>query len=659
MCGIVGIVALRESSLDGRSFSKGLNTLISGAERRGKDASGYIFASKSLTTYEKFPSRLSDYKTLILGKAGPLWRLVNNSESFALFLHSRMETHGSGAKSENNHPIIRANRSLLHNGIILNHKELDSWTKKQRLSETDSESFLMVLEHLTEVYPEMSTKDLFDLATSLVEGANTFVLFDNLTKEIFLSSSNGSLYLHQTTDFLIFASEKLVGSRCMEEILPNTSSEIVIQVTSKLHFRIDLSNTSFEQYSPSLRPGMPKVRDLGRNNNEPRNATLRNAKGIWLRLQQIVDSNIAQVSRCRLCLLPENYPGLAIEPDGNCNFCRDFQTIVPPSDHDKSIDLKRKLEFFGDLSGRKVLVPFSGGRDSSFLLHKLKVDFDLDVTAFTYDWGFVTDTARRNISRMCGELEIEHLLISADIRKKRKNVALNVRAWLARPHPGIIPLFMAGDKDFFRVASTITREYEFDAIIFGMNRQEPASFKTSMMGIDEKPGNDASTFAMSLKSVIGMMNFYGAELILNPRLFNHSILDTLVGFYSYYLKSTDYYNFYDFYPWRLAEIEQTLKNIYNWEGFDSPMGGWRNGDATAPFYNLLYNLILGYNENNVLVANLLRSSQINHSSAAELLSNQQSIDVEGIHNYFGLIQVEAEPYFESLISKNNLKRIFG
>ena len=184
---------------------------------------------------------------------------------------------------------------------------------------------------------------------------------------------------------------------------------------------------------------------------------------------------------------------------------------------------------------------------------------------------------------MCGELEIEHLLISADIRQKRRNVALNVRAWLSRPHPGIIPLFMAGDKAFFRVASKVRQEYGFDAIIYGMNRHEPASFKTSTMGIDDIPCNDKSTFALSSKSLVRMIKFYGIEFILNPRLFNHSFFDTLAGFHSYYLNSIDYYNFYDFYPWRLAEIEQTLENLYGWEGFDSPMRGWRNGDATAPF----------------------------------------------------------------------------
>ena len=41
----------------------------------------------------------------------------------------------------------------------------------------------------------------------------------------------------------------------------------------------------------------------------------------------------------------------------------------------------------------------------------------------TYDWGMVTDLARRNISRMCSQLGVENIIIAADITKKRKNIA--------------------------------------------------------------------------------------------------------------------------------------------------------------------------------------------------------------------------------------------
>ena len=71
---------------------------------------------------------------------------------------------------------------------------------------------------------------------------------------------------------------------------------------------------------------------------------------------------------------------------------------------------------------------------------------------FTYDWGLVTDLAKRNISRMCGSWV--NILVSADIRKKRDFVDGIYSLYMGL---GIVPLFMAGDKYFFTM-NQIKRE---------------------------------------------------------------------------------------------------------------------------------------------------------------------------------------------------------
>ena len=79
-----------------------------------------------------------------------------------------------------------------------------------------------------------------------------------------------------------------------------------------------------------------------------------------------------------------------------------------------------------------LLVGVSGGRDSIYGLHYIKTVLGLNPVAYTYDWGMVTDLARRNVSRICGKLGIEHILVSADIPQKREYIRKNVDAWLAR-----------------------------------------------------------------------------------------------------------------------------------------------------------------------------------------------------------------------------------
>ena len=83
------------------------------------------------------------------------------------------------------------------------------------------------------------------------------------------------------------------------------------------------------------------------------------------------------------------------------------------------------------------IIPFSGGRDSTFTLHFVKKELGLNPITFTYDWAMVTDLARRNIARACGKLGVENIIVAADIHKKRNYIRKNVSAWLRNPSLGM------------------------------------------------------------------------------------------------------------------------------------------------------------------------------------------------------------------------------
>ena len=83
----------------------------------------------------------------------------------------------------------------------------------------------------------------------------------------------------------------------------------------------------------------------------------------------------------------------------------------------------------------------------------------------------VTDLARRNISRLCGKLGIEHIIISADIKKKRKNIYNNIKAWLRKPNLGMIPLFMAGDKQFYYYFNELMKQTGIKLVIYSENKR--------------------------------------------------------------------------------------------------------------------------------------------------------------------------------------------
>lgn len=116
---------------------------------------------------------------------------------------------------------------------------------------------------------------------------------------------------------------------------------------------------------------------------------------------------------CKNCLLPEAVPGSNFDAQGVCQACRDHD----PSrrGHTEAIrqvweaDLERALD---DARGRgpyDCLVPLSGGKDSVYLIHKLKHECGLRVLAHTTDID-IGEVAWKNIHRAVEKLDVEHVI---------------------------------------------------------------------------------------------------------------------------------------------------------------------------------------------------------------------------------------------------------
>ena len=128
---------------------------------------------------------------------------------------------------------------------------------------------------------------------------------------------------------------------------------------------------------------------------------------------------ISKLDKCTKCLLPETFPFINSNDNGVCNYCINHKPMST-SKFRKVFRIGVTLLFNGNPD---VIVPFSGGRDS-FALHLTLSDLKLNPIAFTYDWGMVTDLARRNISRLCSSLEIENVIIAANIRQKETTLKI-------------------------------------------------------------------------------------------------------------------------------------------------------------------------------------------------------------------------------------------
>lgn len=184
---------------------------------------------------------------------------------------------------------------------------------------------------------------------------------------------------------------------------------------------------------------------------------------------------------CKKCILPESMPLIKFDHQGICNYCNNHKKIK----YQGKEALEKILAPYRSKHGEPdCLVAFSGGRDSAYGLHYLKKELGMNPIAYTYDWGMATDTARRNQAKLVGKLGVEHIIVAADIDKKRRNIRKNIEAWLKHPHLGAVTLFMAGDKQCEFYARKIAHQNGIKKIIFCRgNELENEEFKWGYCGI--------------------------------------------------------------------------------------------------------------------------------------------------------------------------------
>lgn len=116
---------------------------------------------------------------------------------------------------------------------------------------------------------------------------------------------------------------------------------------------------------------------------------------------------------CKKCLLPNKAPDADIDSSGICVYCREY-THNKHAEEAKArlarkADLERTLNECRGKAEYDALVCLSGGKDSIYLLYKLKVEYGLNVLAFTTDIN-IPKMAWKNIQQTIKKLQIDHLI---------------------------------------------------------------------------------------------------------------------------------------------------------------------------------------------------------------------------------------------------------
>ena len=633
MCGIFGatVSAKAKSSLSDKELDAILMDFFKFSMSRGKDSSGISFKSKhKIHTFKKdIPgNKFIHHKKYLNLKNEALKDAPEHG--FQAIGHCRMVTNGSSENPLNNQPVEKLEAALVHNGIICNVENL--WQENpsfKRIKEVDSEIIIDLIEEFI-----AKGNSLIDAIKNLfltIEGAASFAYVSQRNDSLVLASNTGSLYYaHSKEDgILLFASEEYILKQCLKNLSNKFPTLKAKPVGERSMFILD--RNSFELKHEQVHY---KIKKNTSNDTRPKDGTNIKNQTFGKHLIYKIDDAM-KLKRCTRCVLPESFPFIEFDKKGECNFCKTHIKVNQQNKKDEFLEVVKS--FRKPNSKFDCVVPFSGGRDSSFGLHYMVKELGLRPITYTYDWGMVTDLARRNISRMCSALGVENILISADIKTKRSNIRKNVSAWLKQPNLGMIPLFMAGDKQFLYYVNKIKQQTNVDIDVWMSNSLENTEFKAGFCGI--KPNkNKEEIDQLKLSAKFQMLYFYAKNFLTNPSYLNSSIVDTLFSYFAYYIEPRQNFTLlFDYIPWNEDLLNSTLLDQYAWETSPDSPSTWRIGDGTASFYNYVYFTMAGFSEVDTFRSNQVREGMITRDEALELVQVENAPRFESIKWYLDTI----------------------
>jgi asparagine synthetase B (glutamine-hydrolysing) len=653
MCGIFGLVRHSDNKT-----AKLFRDLFLLSESRGKEAAGFALKQPSGIRVFKTPFAASDLvKSEIYRSEISHWK----SSEFVGMGHSRLVTNGYEQFDINNQPVVKNGMVVIHNGIIVNENSL--WRKYNyhiKVSELDSELIPTILKDSIDKGADLG-KAIGTLFKEISGMSNIAILSEN-NYNLILATNNGSIYYinSQKNEFFVFASEKFILQQLVDKNKLDISTDLIQQLLPQHVACFNLNNLSFNLTGfgnnldnlelSSTASGIELLKDTKSSKHAYINTSLEHTD------TEVDDSfvvtynerklKIDSLKRCKKCLLPETFPYITYNKDEVCNYCNSYHKI----DFKGEAALATVADSYRRKDGKpECLVPFSGGRDSSYALHYVVKELGLKPIAFSYDWGMLTDLARRNQARMCGSLGVEHILVSADIRKKRDNIRKNVTAWLKRPDLGTIPLFMAGDKQYFYYANLLMKQNNLELSVLGENLLETTNFKSGFCGIKPNFGK-GNTYSLSPADKLKMIGYYGKQYLLNPAFINSTLLDTLDSFKSYYIIKHHNLNIYDYLKWEERPISDVLINKYDWETDPGTRTTWRIGDGTAAFYNYIYYIVAGFTENDTFRSNQIREGDLKREEAYKMSLEENSPRWDSIQWYCRTIGIDFEKTIQTINS---------
>lgn len=264
------------------------------------------------------------------------------------------------------------------------------------------------------------------------------------------------------------------------------------------------------------------------------------------------------MKQCTRCVMPETSETLAFDSSGVCTVCQQVEFKQTGIDWDaKKLEFNLLVEEVRGKHDYDCIVPFSGGKDSTYTLWYLVKELGLKPLVVRFDHGFMRSTLIENNVRTFRKLGCDVMTFTPNWQVVRKLMfeALRRRAdFCWHCHTGI-----------FAYPMRIAVEKQVPLVIWGEPSAEYASFYgyDEDEEVDERRFNTLVNLGINAEDMIGMLDNTIGEYPISARDLKPYTYPPLADLRRLRMRSVCLGSYI---PWDVRKQVDLIKEDLGWQG---------------------------------------------------------------------------------------------